>query len=120
MDCPRCGGTLSSYRLADAETVACDDCIYVGVPVDHTSEGHQRESWTEALDRFYQRHHTSADDETAPTSDAVKPVFETTGEATAADGDAVRLDSERTRSADADGATATDSETASVETTQTE
>ena len=52
MDCPRCGGSLSQYRLGDAETVACDDCIYVGVAVDHTSEPGHRESWTEALDRF--------------------------------------------------------------------
>ena len=72
MDCPRCGGTLTAYKLGDAETVACDDCVYVGVPVDHTSATERPESWTEALERFYEQHRA----EDVPLSDAVVPVFE--------------------------------------------
>jgi hypothetical protein len=94
MDCPRCGGSLTQYQLADADTVACDDCIYVGVAVDHTSEKGSRESWTEALDRFYQQHSAEQveellDHEDVPVPDDVKPIFERADEADgdAADGD---------------------------------
>jgi hypothetical protein len=94
MDCPRCGGSLSQYRLGDAETVACDDCIYVGVAVDHTSEPGHRESWTEALDRFYQQHSEEQVEELLDHEDItvpadVKPIFERPAEADgdAADGD---------------------------------
>ncbi|MFC7076270.1 TFIIB-type zinc ribbon-containing protein [Haloarcula halophila] len=52
MDCPRCGDPLESYRLGDSETVACGNCSYLGVPVDHKSESRRRESWDDALDRF--------------------------------------------------------------------
>jgi hypothetical protein len=76
MDCPRCGGSLTHYQLADAETVACGDCTYVGVPVDHTSEQTHHESWTEALNRFHQEHSAEQDKDTAPFSAAVIPVFE--------------------------------------------
>jgi reverse gyrase len=82
MDCPRCGGSLTSYQLADAETVACDDCIYVGVSVDHTSKNQRPEPWTDALERFY-RGQQSVEQveeivahEDVPLSDAVIPVFE--------------------------------------------
>jgi len=81
MDCPRCGGSLTRYQLSDAETVACDDCSYVGVSVDHTSEQGRQESWTEALDRFYREH--SAEQvqevlahEAVALSEDVLPVFE--------------------------------------------
>ena len=82
MDCPRCGGTLTVYRLAETETVACEDCAYVGVPVDHTSAAERAESWTEALSRFYEQHRsdTPVDEvvtrEGVPRPDAVRPVFE--------------------------------------------
>lgn len=52
MECPRCGGTVSAYRLGEDEARSCDSCGYVGVPVDHGSEPPPRESWTEALERF--------------------------------------------------------------------
>jgi len=56
MVCPRCGGSLTAYRLSDAETVSCEDCSYIGVSVDHTSTDGERESWDEAIDRFYEQH----------------------------------------------------------------
>lgn len=105
MDCPRCGGSLTQYQLADAETVACDDCIYVGVSVDHTSEKGQRESWTEALDRFYQEHSAEQVEEVlaheeVPLSEDVLPVFESAEEQASATDD----DAEATTDDDADSA----------------
>jgi hypothetical protein len=65
MVCPRCGGSLTAYELSDAETVSCEDCSYIGVSVDHTSSGGRRESWDEAIDRFYEQHR----DETVDAED---------------------------------------------------
>lgn len=58
MDCPRCGDPLESYRLDDSETFACGNCAYLGVPVDHKSDGSTRESWDDALDRFDEQSQT--------------------------------------------------------------
>ncbi|MBX0285764.1 hypothetical protein [Haloarcula salinisoli] len=52
MNCPRCGGTLTRYRLGERETVGCQECEYVGVTVDHTAEHGPPESWDDAIDRF--------------------------------------------------------------------
>jgi len=76
MVCPRCGGRLVFYELGDAETKACQDCIYVGIAVDHTSDADRPESWDDALSRFYEEHRT------APES-KVQPVFETVAASTA-------------------------------------
>lgn len=76
MACPRCGGSLTVYQLADAQSVACDDCTYVGVSVDHTSDAQQHESWDDAIERFYQGAKSVeqvkelVDHETVPFSDA--------------------------------------------------
>jgi len=52
MECPRCGGRLTRYRLDDRETVGCKQCAYVGVSVDHTATRGPPESWDDAIDRF--------------------------------------------------------------------
>jgi len=52
LDCPRCGGTLSTFSLSDATAVACDDCGYVGVEADHSGEPTFAESWADAFARF--------------------------------------------------------------------
>jgi len=52
MECPRCGGRLTRYRLDDRETVGCQQCAYVGVSVDHTATHGPPESWDDAIDRF--------------------------------------------------------------------
>ena len=52
MNCPRCGGALTRYRLDERETVGCESCEYIGVSVDHTVEGSRPESWDDAIDRF--------------------------------------------------------------------
>jgi len=59
------------YQLGDAETEACQDCIYVGIAVDHTSNDGRPESWDEALARFYEEHGTT------PERGKEFPVFET-------------------------------------------
>jgi len=51
-DCPRCGGALDRYSTDDAEKFVCADCGYAGVPVEHTRDTEETESWEEALDRF--------------------------------------------------------------------
>lgn len=55
MACPRCGGPLTEYELDGLEAVSCDSCGYLGVPVEHSGELKQVESWEEALKRFYDR-----------------------------------------------------------------
>jgi len=52
MECPRCGGRLTRYRLNDRETIGCQQCAYVGVSVDHTATRGPPESWDDAIDRF--------------------------------------------------------------------
>jgi hypothetical protein len=52
MECPRCGGALTRYRLGERETVGCRACEYVGVSVDHTAKHGRPESWDDAIDRF--------------------------------------------------------------------
>lgn len=86
MVCPRCGGSLIAYELSDAETVSCDDCSYIGVSVDHTSTDGERESWDEAIDRFYEQHRdeppesddvevSEEDVELIADADKVKPTY---------------------------------------------
>lgn len=55
MDCPRCGGDLARYVFDDHETVSCERCGYLGVPVEHSGEYREVESWEEALARFRER-----------------------------------------------------------------
>lgn len=51
MECPRCGSDLERYTLDGQETVSCETCGYVGVPVDHRGNRHQVETWHEAISR---------------------------------------------------------------------
>lgn len=67
MECPRCGGTVTVYRLRGRESFACDDCEYVGIEVEHGSERRPSESWAAALSRFRGREKRS---ETRETDDA--------------------------------------------------
>lgn len=53
-ECPRCRAPLERLSLADVETVACHECGYADVPVDHESEPEQIESWRDAINRFYE------------------------------------------------------------------
>lgn len=52
MECPRCGADLARYVFDGHETVACEDCGYLGVPVEHSDGYREVESWEEALARF--------------------------------------------------------------------
>ena len=60
MDCPECGGPLSDYRLGDRAAVGCDDCGYVGIDAEHRVPRVDRESWADAIERFYREHGTTA------------------------------------------------------------
>ncbi len=51
-ECPRCGSSLSTYALAGATAVTCEDCGYAGVEADHTGEPRLVESWADAFARF--------------------------------------------------------------------
>jgi DNA-directed RNA polymerase subunit M/transcription elongation factor TFIIS len=55
MVCPRCGGTLETYRLNDRESLACADCGYVDSAVSHERAASKTESWEDALERFHER-----------------------------------------------------------------
>lgn len=54
MECPRCEAErLQRYEMDGREAVSCERCGYLGVPVDHASDGAEEgESWEEALARF--------------------------------------------------------------------
>ncbi|AGN02904.1 hypothetical protein L593_14850 [Salinarchaeum sp. Harcht-Bsk1] len=54
MECPRCGGEIETYSLAGHDADICESCGYVGVAVEHQSEPEEFESWTDALERFYE------------------------------------------------------------------
>ena len=58
MECPRCGGTVTRYRLGEREAIGCRECAYVGVSVDHTAERGPPESWDDAIDRFEAQGHS--------------------------------------------------------------
>lgn len=56
MECPRCSGALTVYRLGESTSWVCRVCGHVGVETEHGSEPERSESWERALQRFYQRH----------------------------------------------------------------
>jgi DNA-directed RNA polymerase subunit M/transcription elongation factor TFIIS len=51
MECPRCGNDLDRYTLEGREAVSCGRCGYVGVPVEHTGDEYEAESWKDAVSR---------------------------------------------------------------------
>jgi hypothetical protein len=55
MECPRCNGDLKRYALFDREAFTCEECGYLGVPVDHEPTPQSVESWSEALERFREK-----------------------------------------------------------------
>jgi len=52
MDCQRCGGAVRTFELDGHEALVCEDCGYLGVPVEHRVEPREDETWGEALARF--------------------------------------------------------------------
>lgn len=54
MECPRCGGTLTTFAFggAEAAAVVCESCGFSGVPATHRYEGRDTESWDRAMERF--------------------------------------------------------------------
>ena len=52
IDCPKCGGRLTDYRLGDRVAVGCETCGYVGIDAEHRGEPTDRETWGDALRRF--------------------------------------------------------------------
>lgn len=56
MNCPRCGESLSVYRLGEAETASCEACAFVGIEVEHQRDQPRTESWEDALTRFRRLH----------------------------------------------------------------
>lgn len=52
-ECPRCQSHLERLSLGEVTTVACNRCGYADVPVDHDAEPSDRESWRDAIQRFY-------------------------------------------------------------------
>ena len=55
MPCDRCGGAMDTYELDGRDARSCRECGYVDVPVRHEPEGGHRESWDDAISRFYER-----------------------------------------------------------------
>lgn len=93
MACPRCDTPLTTYALADRDTVAvvCEQCGFADVPAAHGDNDTDRESWDDALDRFEEaiapvieaEHTDRTRSVTVPEADAVdaetaKRAFETT------------------------------------------
>ncbi|WP_262176296.1 hypothetical protein [Haloarcula laminariae] len=80
MECPRCGGTVTRYRLGEREAIGCQECAYVGVSVDHTAKRGPPESWDDAIDRFQDRGQTvtvvTRDDLSAAVPDGELPAEE--------------------------------------------
>ena len=56
MDCPRCSSQLERYSLGGKESVTCEGCGYIGVPVEHRGESRRPETWDDALERFRDRY----------------------------------------------------------------
>lgn len=54
MRCPRCGGSLATFAIeeADESAVVCESCGFAGVPASHHSERADEESWERAIERF--------------------------------------------------------------------
>lgn len=78
MDCHRCGGTLTIYELGGSESWVCQACGWVGVETEHGSEPSERESWDDALKRFYEKHRPAAEEaaESSPGTDPGAAVAE--------------------------------------------
>ncbi|ERG88020.1 MAG: hypothetical protein J07HX5_00161 [halophilic archaeon J07HX5] len=54
MDCPRCGGPLSTFAVetTDRSAVVCEACGFAGVAASHRGEERNPESWERAVERF--------------------------------------------------------------------
>ena len=68
MECPRCGGELTVYRLGGESSWVCKECGSVGVETEHGSEPERTETWEQALQRFY-RQHVEEEEASADESD---------------------------------------------------
>ncbi|CCQ37474.1 small CPxCG-related zinc finger protein [Natronomonas moolapensis 8.8.11] len=87
MECPRCGGPLSRYQLGEKVSYACDECVYVGVEVNHRATPRPLESWEEALSRFYHRRTTEQSPPDSSNSDTLAERAERAEATRDADGD---------------------------------
>lgn len=101
MDCPECGGRLVDYRLGDRGAVGCEDCGYVGIDAEHRGRPTERESWDDALERFYRRRTAPATDDRTAGADAA-------GREEPGDGDDPHDDDVATDEEPTDGDVATD------------
>ena len=69
MECPRCGGELTVYRLGGESSWVCRECGSVGVETEHGSEPARTETWEQAIQRFYAQHAGPDDGESASPDD---------------------------------------------------
>lgn len=46
---------LEEYATDEKTEYVCPDCGYAGVPVEHSSESEETESWEEAFERFAEK-----------------------------------------------------------------
>ncbi|WP_254809615.1 hypothetical protein [Natronosalvus amylolyticus] len=53
-ECPRCQTPLERLSLGEVTTLACNNCGFADVPVDHESRPREYESWRDAFNRFYE------------------------------------------------------------------
>ena len=86
MDCPRCGGSVTVYRLSERESYVCGDCEYVGIDVEHGAEPEEMESWDEAMARFRTRFGDPEDADGVDVGDADVEIDVNDGKTGDADG----------------------------------
>lgn len=111
MNCPRCGGSVTVYRLGEQESYVCGDCEYVGIDVEHGAEPEEMESWDEAMARFRTRFGDPEDADGVDVGDADVEIGADDGEAGDASGssggrqdvDSLRMSSTDAEDAGADG-----------------
>ena len=52
MTCPRCGGSLTTYRLDRHQADSCEECGFVGITRLRAADTDEAESWEDALMRI--------------------------------------------------------------------
>lgn len=51
MSCPRCGGSLATYRLERQHAEVCEECGFVGITRLRGEDTVEQESWEDAVTR---------------------------------------------------------------------
>lgn len=102
MECPRCGGGLTVYRLGGESSWVCKECGSVGVETEHGSEPVRTETWEQALQRFYAQHadpddgeSVGPDDPDADGTDGTAPEPSPRAETAAAELDGLEIPGDR-------------------------